>query len=102
MANFRALCQELMDTIDSGVPVDRIKQSPLAVRIDAALAEPEVPVTDAEKVAALTDLLGEVISALDLTQYDIEDPSKSHAAECQADAFTDRMFTILHGETTDA
>jgi hypothetical protein len=41
MTDFRALCQELMDAIDSGVPVERIKQSPLAVRVDAALAQPE-------------------------------------------------------------
>ena len=41
MADFRALCQELMDAIDSGIPVERIKQSPLAVRVDAALAQPE-------------------------------------------------------------
>jgi hypothetical protein len=40
-SNFRALCQELMDAIDSGIPVERIKQSPLAVRVDAALAQPE-------------------------------------------------------------
>jgi hypothetical protein len=41
MADFRALCQELMDAIDSGIPRGRIKQSPLAVRVDAALAQPE-------------------------------------------------------------
>jgi len=39
--DFRALCQELMDAIDSGIPSGRIKQSPLAVRVDAALAQPE-------------------------------------------------------------
>jgi hypothetical protein len=39
--DFRALCQELMDAIDSGVSVELIKQSPLAVRVDAALAQPE-------------------------------------------------------------
>jgi hypothetical protein len=41
MTDFRALCQELMDAIDSGIPVERIKQSPLAVRTEAALAQPE-------------------------------------------------------------
>jgi hypothetical protein len=41
MIDFRALCTELMDAIDSGIPVERIKQSPLAVRVDAALAQPE-------------------------------------------------------------
>jgi len=41
MTDFRALCQELMDAIDSGIPRGRIKQSPLAVRVDAALAQAE-------------------------------------------------------------
>jgi hypothetical protein len=41
LSPFRALCQELMDAIDSGIPCGRIKQSPLAVRVDAALAQPE-------------------------------------------------------------
>jgi len=41
MTDFRALCQELMDAIDSGIPRGRIKQSPLAVRVDAALAQPD-------------------------------------------------------------
>jgi hypothetical protein len=41
MTDFRALCQELMDAIDSGISTERIKQSPLAIRVDAALAQPE-------------------------------------------------------------
>jgi hypothetical protein len=41
MTDFRALCAELMDAIDSGIPTERIKQSPLAVRVDAALAQPK-------------------------------------------------------------
>jgi hypothetical protein len=41
MTDFRALCQELMDAIDSGIPRGHIKQSPLAVRVDAALAQPK-------------------------------------------------------------
>jgi hypothetical protein len=49
MTDFRALCAELMDAIDSGIPVERMKQSPLAVRVDAALAQPEPEgVTDEE------------------------------------------------------
>jgi hypothetical protein len=39
--DYKSLCIELMDAIDSGIPVERIKQSPLAVRVDAALAQPE-------------------------------------------------------------
>lgn len=41
MENYRQLLQELMDAIDSGIPVDHIRNSPLAVRIDAALEQPE-------------------------------------------------------------
>jgi hypothetical protein len=41
MTDFRALCQQLMDAIDSGIPSQQLKQSPLAVCVDAALAQPE-------------------------------------------------------------
>lgn len=40
MENYRELLQELMDAIDSGIPVDRIRNSALAVRVDAALEQP--------------------------------------------------------------
>lgn len=53
MTDFRVLCQELMDAIDSGIPVERIKQSPLAVRVDAALAQPEPPSLKEEGFTAL-------------------------------------------------
>lgn len=36
----KELLRELMDAVDSGIPVDRIRNSPLAVRIDAALKQP--------------------------------------------------------------
>ena len=56
MTDFRALCQELMDAIDSGSPVERIKPSPLAVRVDAALAQPEPQgLTDEEIAECLVD-----------------------------------------------
>jgi hypothetical protein len=59
-ADWRALCAELMDAIDSGIPAERIKQSPLAVRVDAALAQPEPQgPTDEE----LDELWSEVINA---------------------------------------
>jgi hypothetical protein len=54
---FRALCAELMDAIDSGIPRGRIKQSPLAVRVDAALARPEPQgPTDEELDELFTDI----------------------------------------------
>jgi hypothetical protein len=41
MTDFRALCAELIDALDSGIPAARIRSSPLAIRARAALAEPE-------------------------------------------------------------
>jgi hypothetical protein len=57
MTDFRALCAELMDAIDSGIPVERMKQSPLAVRVDAALSQPEPqgPVPVAERLPGPED-----------------------------------------------
>jgi hypothetical protein len=59
MTDFRALCTELMDAIDSGIPVERIKQSPLAVRVDAALAQPEPQgPTDEELLETIAEAVG--------------------------------------------
>jgi hypothetical protein len=45
-----------MDAIDSGIPVERIKRSPLAVRIDAALAQPEPVGPTGEELLGLDEL----------------------------------------------
>jgi hypothetical protein len=55
MTDFRALLQELMDAIDSGIPAEQIKQSPLAVRIDAALSQPEPQGPTDEELDAVWD-----------------------------------------------
>jgi hypothetical protein len=62
MADFRALCQELMDAIDSGIPTERIKQSPLAVRVDAALAQPEPqgPMPEVDDILRLAAIIRRV------------------------------------------
>ena len=52
--------------------------------------------TDAGKVLALTELLGDVIDALELKQYDIEDPQLSHECVTDADKFQQRMMDILY------
>jgi hypothetical protein len=39
--DWRALCKALMDAIDAGIPAERIKQSPMAVLYDAAMAQSE-------------------------------------------------------------
>ena len=41
MTEFRAMCAELVDALDSGIPAGRIRMSPLADRARALLAQPE-------------------------------------------------------------
>jgi hypothetical protein len=54
------------------------------------------PMTDTEKVYALTELLSDVMFTLEMKQYDIEDPDKSHQCEVEADQFHQKMIDILH------
>lgn len=54
--------------------------------------------TDAEKLFALTEIMGDVIHTLEMKQYDIEDPDLSHECVIDADKFHQRMLDILHGE----
>jgi len=49
MTDYKQLCAELIDALDSGIPSARIRSSPLADQARAALAEPEPePPTDTE------------------------------------------------------
>jgi hypothetical protein len=58
MTDYRALCAELVDAIDSGISTDRMHLSPLMLRARAALAQPEpVAPTDAE----LLELMPETV-----------------------------------------
>jgi len=52
--------------------------------------------TDKDKVFALTELMGDVIHALELRQYDIEDPTLSHECVTDADKFYQQMLDILN------
>jgi hypothetical protein len=56
----------------------------------------ESVVTDTQKVAALTDLLDNVIHSLNMKQYEIEDATQSHQCEVEADNYYQKMLTILH------
>ena len=56
--------------------------------------------TDADKVLALTELLGEVMNTLELKQYLIEDPTESYECEFQANQFHQQMIEILHSENS--
>jgi hypothetical protein len=52
--------------------------------------------TDAQKIDALVDLLGEVMHTLDMKQYHIDDPTESHQCEVEADAYHQQMLNIIH------
>jgi hypothetical protein len=54
--------------------------------------------TDTQKIDALTDLLSNVIHALNMKQYEIEDATQSHQCEVEADQFHQQMIDILHSE----
>ena len=60
MTDFRALCEELIDALDSGIPAARIRSSPLAIRARAALAEQPVgptPIPVAERLPGPEDCI---------------------------------------------
>jgi hypothetical protein len=52
--------------------------------------------TDADKVLALTELLGDVMHTLEMKQYVIEDATESHQCETEADAYHQKMIDILY------
>jgi len=54
--------------------------------------------TEAQKIEALTDLLYDVIHALNMKQYEIEDATLSHQCEVEADAYHQKMIDILSSE----
>ena len=55
--------------------------------------------TDAQKVAALVELLGEVIHSLDMKQFEIDDATESHKCETEAYDYSNRMIAILHSDS---
>jgi hypothetical protein len=54
MTDYKQLCAELVDAIDSGIPTDRMHLSPLMLRVRAALAEPEPKGPTDEELLKLT------------------------------------------------
>ena len=54
--------------------------------------------TDAQKIEALTELLSSVISALDMTKYEIEDTFEAANVIREADKFHQQMIDILHSQ----
>jgi hypothetical protein len=64
--DYKALCAELIDTLDSGIPAGRIRMSPLANRARAALAQPEPAPTDEdlEDLAEVMNVSGNPVPAM--------------------------------------
>ena len=54
--------------------------------------------TNEQKIEALTDLLGNVIHSLEMTQYEIEDVSEAANVIREADHYHQQMLDILHSE----
>ena len=54
--------------------------------------------TDTQKIEELTDLLYDVIHALNMKQYEIDDATQSHQCEVEADQFHQQMCDILYSE----
>jgi hypothetical protein len=54
--------------------------------------------TDADKLFALTELMGDVIHTLEMKQYDIEDVTLSHECVTDADKFRQIVNDILYPE----
>jgi hypothetical protein len=55
MTEFRALCDELVDALDSGIPAGRIRMSPLADRARALLAQPVAEGPSDEEIEGWAD-----------------------------------------------
>jgi hypothetical protein len=54
--------------------------------------------TETQKIAALTELLNDIIHTLNMKQYEIEDATQSHQCEVEADEFHQKMIDILHSD----
>ena len=59
---FRALCAELIDAVDSGIPAARICTSPLSDRARAALAQPEPAPTNEELLELMPETMRDEFS----------------------------------------
>ena len=55
--------------------------------------------TNEQKLDQLVELLGEVIHTLNMKQYEIDDASQSHQCEVEADAYHDKMISILYSDS---
>ena len=52
--------------------------------------------TETQKLEQLQELLSTVIFALEMTQYEIDDPTQSHNVVQLADDYHQKMIDILH------
>jgi len=57
--------------------------------------------TNEQKIAALTDLLSNVIHSLEMTKYEIEDVSEAANVIREADHYHQQMLNILHSNNAN-
>jgi hypothetical protein len=57
--------------------------------------------TDAQKIAALTDLLSNVIHSLEMTKYEIDDVTEAANVVREADKYHQQMLDILHSNNAN-
>jgi len=60
MTDYKQLCTELVDAIDSGIPTERMYSSPLMLRVRAALAEPETDGPTDEEIMELQEAMARI------------------------------------------
>jgi len=71
MTDYKQLCAELVDAIDSGIPTDRMHSSPLVLRARAALAEPEPDGPTQRQLILLVDELESRVEHLEALVHEL-------------------------------
>lgn len=57
---------------------------------------------DTQKAEALRELLNEVLFTLQMTKYDMDNPSAASLVEREYDAYYDRLLNIIHAEPEES
>ena len=95
--DYRALCAELVDAIDSGISTDRMHLSPVMLRARAALAQPEsavVPVSVSDALIKAECALSDVAEGE--PECDDGDPAQWAEQRCAETLAIIRPVMKLH------
>ena len=86
---YRAMCAELVDALDSGIPAGRIRMSPLADRARALLAQPvaEAPTDEELLRVAASAIEPYESSGIALGEYEPE-------TECAVEVYSSELIAF--------